>query len=66
MAKNHKTNNDKEEKNIEKFLPFGVMIGIVAGSILGVIIDNMMFLLYGTCGGLLFGILIGTIASNGK
>ena len=66
MAKNKQTNTDKEDKYIEKYLPFGVMIGVVVGSILGIALDNMMYLAYGSCGGLLLGVIIGAIASEGK
>ncbi len=66
MAKSKKTNTDKEEKYIEKYLPFGVMIGVVVGSILGITLDNMMYLAYGSCGGLILGVLWGAIAAEGK
>ena len=66
MAKSKKTNTDKEEKYIEKYLPFGVMIGVVVGSILGITLDNMIYLAYGSCGGLLLGLMVGAIASEGK
>ena len=66
MAKNKKTNTDKEEKYIAKYLPFGVMIGIVVGSILGLALDNLIYIAYGSCGGLILGGLWGAISAEGK
>lgn len=56
----------KEEKMIEKWIPFGFMIGTVIGMALVFINDDIIYLVYGIVGGLLFSILGPTIFSGEK
>ena len=56
-----KKREDKEEKSLNTWIPIGVMIGSVVGMILFFVYDN--FLYFGGCltGGLLVGIMFGSI-----
>ena len=64
--KKEKDNLDsKEEKALNTYMPIGVMIGTVVGMMLSFANDNFMFLGGGAVVGLLVGSLLGTIASEG-
>ena len=56
--------DEKEEANIEKWLPVGLCLGTVIGAILSFIFGNILFLAGGTSFGLLLGIMIGSISSE--
>lgn len=63
--KKEKGNLDsKEEKALNTYLPIGVMIGTLVGMVLSFTNDNFIFLGIGSVGGLLFGMLMGTIATE--
>ena len=55
----------KEDKAFVTWLPIGVMAGTLVGCILSFYFDDMMFIGYGSVGGLLLGTLIGSILSEG-
>ena len=64
--KKEKDNLDsKEEKALNTYMPIGVMIGTVVGMMLSFANYNFMFLGGGAVVGLLVGSLLGTIASEG-
>jgi len=54
----------KEDKAIGTWLPIGVAIGTVIGSILSFTMENIMFLALGTSGGLILGVFIGSIVAE--
>ena len=56
----------KENKFIEKYLPLGVVIGVVIGSVISLILGDLLYLAYGSCGGLILGIIIRAIAAESK
>lgn len=68
MAKKKNANSkiDKEDKYIEKFIPYGMTAGIFIGSILSSYLDNIMYLAYGSCGGLLLATIVGSIVAESK
>lgn len=60
--KKEKDNLDsKEEKALNTYIPIGVMIGTVIGMMLSFTNNNIIFLGGGTTAGLLIGTLLGTI-----
>ncbi|MBQ9834011.1 MAG: hypothetical protein IJO33_02330 [Bacilli bacterium] len=63
--KNKSIVETKEDKAIGTWMPIGVMIGTVVGCILSFKYDDMMFIGYGSVGGLLLGIIVGSILSEG-
>ena len=67
MQKNNANpSDDKEEKTIEECLPYGMTAGVVIGSILSFVYNDAIYITYGICGGLLLGLLAGSIISNHK
>ncbi len=63
--KNKSSVETKEDKVIGIWMPIGVMIGTVVGCILSFKYDDMMFMGYGSVGGLLLGTIVGSILSEG-
>ena len=59
--KNKSIVETKEDKAIGTWMPIGVMIGTVVGCILSFKYDDMMFIGYGSVGGLLLGTIVGSI-----
>ena len=65
MSKKSKAVVDlKESKTTEMWIPIGLMIGTVVGFILSFDYDDMMFVVYGSVVGLLFGAVLGSILSQ--
>lgn len=63
--KKEKDNLDsKEEKALNTYIPIGVMIGTVIGMMLSFANNNIMFLGGGAVAGLLIGTLLGTIVTE--
>ena len=63
--KNKNIVETKEDKAIGTWIPIGVMIGTAVGCILSFKYDDMMFIGYGSVGGLLLGTIIGSVLSEG-
>lgn len=64
--KNKNIIETKEEKALGTWLSIGVMVGTLVGCILSFNYDDMMFIGYGSVGGLLLGTIIGSILSEGN
>ena len=56
-----KKKNNKEEKSLNTWMPIGVMIGSVVGMVLSFKFDNFLYLAGCVVGGLLIGTMIGSI-----
>lgn len=56
--------NSKEEKALNTYIPIGVMIGTVIGMMLSFANNNIIFLGGGAVAGLLIGTLLGAIATE--
>lgn len=59
-----KKKNDKEEKALNTWLPIGVMIGTVIGMVLAFKFDSLLYLGGGAVGGLLLGTMVGSILAE--
>ena len=64
--KNKSVGESKEDKALGTWLPIGVMVGTLVGCILSFNYNDMMFIGYGSIGGLLLGTMIGSILSEGN
>lgn len=58
------TNEEKEEKALNKWLPICMMLGTVVGLFCNFAFDNLMYLGYGICGGLFLGTIIACVISE--
>ena len=63
--KNKSIVETKEDKAIGTWMPIGVMIGTVVGCILSFKYDDMMFIGYGSVGGLLLVTIVRSILLEG-